>query len=92
MIISADVLVKLRDKHNVTAREVEQCFENLCGIYLEDNREEHQIDPATLWFISPTNKNKLLKIIFIFSNGNIHIKSAYEPSISVVSIYDRFGK
>ena len=34
--ISDAVLQKLRDKHNVTRREVEQCFENKCGLYLED--------------------------------------------------------
>ena len=91
-IVSAGVLVKLRDKHNVSQREVEQCFENLCGVYLEDTREDHQTDPPTLWFIAPTNRGRLLKIIFMFIDGNVHIKSAFEPHQEAIDIYDQHGK
>lgn len=92
IIISQDVLAKLRDKHQVSRREIEQCFENKCGNYLEDAREDHKSDPATLWFVAPTNQDRLLKVVFIYLDGNIHIKSAFEPEPNVVRIYDKYGK
>ena len=90
--MSAGVLAKLRDKHGVSLREVEQCFENLCGMYLEDTREDHQTDPPTLWFIAPTNQGRLLKVIFIFLDGNVHIKSTFEADHEAIDIYERHGK
>lgn len=93
IIISTEVKEKLRNKHNVEVREVEQCFENKCGLFLEDDREAHRTDPATLWFIAPTNKGRTLKVIFIFSaSGGIYLKSAYEPEPEAVRIYDEVGR
>jgi uncharacterized DUF497 family protein len=92
LIVAAAVLVKLRDKHNVSVREIEHCFENLCGLYLEDSREDHQTDPPTLWFIAPTNRGRLLKIVFMFIDGNVHIKSAFEPEKEAVDFYEKHGK
>jgi hypothetical protein len=73
-------------------REVEQCFENKCGTFLPDTREDHQTDPPTLWFIAPTNPGRLLKVIFVFRDGNIYVKSAYEPEPAAITIYERKGK
>lgn len=92
IIISSEVLEKLAIKHNVEQREVEQCFENLIGLFLEDDREDHRTDPPTLWFIAPTNKDRLLKVVFIFIDGNVHIKSAFEPNEIEISIYERCGR
>jgi uncharacterized DUF497 family protein len=92
IIIPSSILMKLRDKHSVSQREVEQCFENLCGTYLEDERENHKTDPATLWFIAETNESRTLKVVFIFLDGNIHIKTAYEPSPGAIALYDAKGK
>ena len=92
LIVSASVLVKLRDKHGVSVREIEQCFENLCGVYLEDDREDHQTDPATLWFIAETNRGRRLKVIFMFIDGNVHIKSAFEAHQDAIAVYDKYGK
>ena len=92
LIVSAGVLAKLRDKHGITIREVEQCFENLCGEYLEDTREDHQTDPPTLWFIGPTNQDRLLKIIFVIRDGNVFLKSAYEPEAAAIAVYEKHGK
>lgn len=92
IIISAGVLAKLRDKHDVEKREVEQCFENHIGLFLEDTREDHQTDPPTLWFIAPTHKERLLKVIFIVMDGNFHIKSAFDPNDEERSIYDNLGR
>lgn len=92
MIVSAGVLAKLRDKHQISRREVEQCFENLCGEFLEDSREDHRTDPPTLWFIGPTNRGRLLKVVFLFRDGNAHIKTAFEPEQKAIDIYDRHAK
>lgn len=92
LIISSAVITKLRDKHGVEAREIEQCFDNRIGNYLEDPREEHRTDPPTLWFIAMTNRNRLLKVIFIYIDGNVHIKSAFEPNKAEIKLYDDFGR
>lgn len=91
-IVSSSVLTKLKDKHSITVREVEQCFENKCGMYVEDDREDNHTDPATLTFIAPTNQNRLLKVAFIFLDGNVHIKTAFEPDEQDIAFYERHGK
>lgn len=87
--ISQAVLDKLRDKHGVTRREVEQCFENKCGLYLEDDREDHKSDPPTLWFVAPTSRGRLLKIIFVYRDGHVHLRSAFDADQNVQELYDR---
>jgi uncharacterized DUF497 family protein len=92
LVVSAAVLDKLREKHGVSVREVEQCFENKCGLYLEDDREDNRTDPPTLTFIAPTNEGRLLKVAFIFLSGNVHIKTAFEPDMADIAFYERHGK
>lgn len=92
LIISPALLEKLQKKHKVTRREIEQCFENRVGNFVEDPREEHRTDPPTLWFVAPTNCDRILKVICVFLDGNIYIKSAYPPSEAVVQMYERDGK
>lgn len=92
LIASAGILEKLRDKHKVTLREVEQCFENLCGMYVEDDREDNRTDPVTLTFVAPTNEDRLLKVCFMFVDGNVHIKTAFDPSLDDIAYYERHGK
>lgn len=92
LILSPELTKKLQDKHDVTRREVEQCFENRVGIYVEDDREEHRTDPPTLWFVAPTNYERLLKVIFIFLDGNIYIKSAFEANKKAIELYELKGK
>lgn len=92
IIISPEILSKLLSKHNVTRREVEQCFESRVGNYLEDTREEHKTEPPSLWFVAPTNCDRILKVIFVFSDGNIYIKSAFEANDRAIQIYAKYGK
>lgn len=86
--ISKTVLEKLETKHNVTRREVEQCFENKCGLLLMDDREEHHSDPPTVWFVAPTNTGRLLKIICIFRDGKVDLRSAYDASSEIQRLYE----
>ncbi len=92
LIVSAGVIAKLREKHGVTERGVEQCFENKCGMYLLDDREDHRTDPPTLWFLAPTNEDRLLKVVFMFVEGNVHLKSAFVPEQAAIDFYEKHGK
>lgn len=87
LIISTAVRVKLDEKHQVCEKEVLECFHNHYGTCLEDDREEHKTAPATNWFISETNHNRVLKVVFMLKDGNIHIKSAYEPGMKDIEVY-----
>jgi hypothetical protein len=92
ILISQAIKDKLRDKHKVCEAEVIQCFENKFGEYLIDDREDHRTDPESLWFISRTNRQKILKVVFMFIDGNIHLKTAYEPNASEISLYEQEGQ
>lgn len=92
ILISQAVKDKLDQKHNVCESEVYQCFENKFGLFLEDDREDNRTDPCSLWFVARTNRNRILKIVFMFVNGNIHLKTAYEPNQDEIDIYEEFGQ
>lgn len=89
LIISAAIEEKLRIKHDVSRREVEQCFENIDGPMLYDTREDHQSDPPTLWFLAVTNKNRLLKIAYIQKGSKVFLRTCYEPNEAEIAIYAR---
>jgi hypothetical protein len=91
--ISAAVREKLEKKHLVTVREVEQCFDNRdrAGRLILDTRDAHKTDPPSRWFISRTNKNRQLKVIFVQVGGNIFLKSAFEPNAKEIEIYNKLG-
>lgn len=88
MIISEAIQRKLNERHGgITRREIEQCFENCEGEHLIDDREKNRTNPPTKWFIALTNQNRLLKVVFVFEDGKIFLKTAYEPSAIEISIY-----
>ena len=78
---------KLLEKHDVTRKEVIECFENRLFSALKDTREEHDTDPPTMWIISETNHNRRLKVLFMVVEGDAVIKSAYEPEPEAEFIY-----
>lgn len=78
-------------KHSVTRREVEQCFENRCGNFLYDNRENNKTDPPTEWFVAETNSGRRLKIVFVPKDGKIFLKTAYDANPEEVRIYEKYG-
>ena len=91
-IIASDaVLLKLKQKHKVSLKEVQECFLNRLGGLLLDTREEHSSEPQTLWFVAATNKNRMLKVIFISDGNAIYIKSAYEANPNIIRIYEKFA-
>lgn len=92
LIISGAIKEKLRTRHSVTVRDVEQCFENKCGTYLQDTREDHRTDPPTLWFVAPNNAGRVLKLMLVFRDGSVYLKSAYDATPEIQDLYERFGK
>lgn len=63
--------------------------DRLCGLLL-DTREEHKTEPETLWFVAATNKNRVLKIIYISDGKSIYLKSAYQASPDIIRIYEKY--
>jgi len=89
--ISQKILNKIENKHSVSRDEVEQCFANRFGGYLRDTREDHKSNPPTHWFVSETDYGRKLKIAFIFNNGAIYLRTAYEPNKEELRIYKKYG-
>jgi hypothetical protein len=88
LVISAEIKEKLVLKHNLSRKDVEQCFKNRTHSYLQDIRLEHLTEPITEWFISENDSGKLIKIVCIFNNGQIFLKSAFPPNEKEISIYN----
>jgi uncharacterized DUF497 family protein len=87
MLVSPKTKAKLKNKHNVDVKEVFECFLNRTAGMLVDSREDHKSNPPTQWFIAPTDLGRELKVCFIFSEGKVHLKSAFEPNATEKSIY-----
>lgn len=76
---SRSVAMKLLTKHDVTEKEVVECFANGEGLYYRDTQEDHDTDPPTMWFMSVTNRGRLLKVCFVRRGSDVDIKTAFEP-------------
>ena len=92
LIISTKVREKLAGKHPpVTQDEIVQCIANRTGKLLFDEREQHQSDPPTRWFISETDYGRKLKIAFLNTAHGIVIRTAYDPNPDELRIYKKYG-
>ena len=89
IIISPAIRSKLARKNPpVSQEEIEQCFTSRDRSFLEDTRDDHRTTPPSLWFISDTDMGRLLKVVFIKrQDGNIAIKTAYDPNEDETKIY-----
>ncbi len=93
LIVRPAVLLKLKTKHYVTIAEVEECFLNQTKDFLEDDRTEHLTMPPTRWFISETDKGRVLKVVFVEQPPQVYeLKTAYEPSPEEERIYDKYAQ
>lgn len=88
-VFSSRITEKLETKHGVTQQEVKECFNNSTGITLEDHREEHATNPPTQWFIATTNNGRELKVVFVYDEGIIYVKTAFKANQANI---DRFNK
>lgn len=93
LIISSRIKEKLsRKEPPVTEEEIIQCFANCVKRFLLDSREEHKTNPPTQWFVSETDFGRKLKIVFIKQkNGDVEIKSAFNPNEEERRIYKRLA-
>lgn len=92
LVISPKIEEKLRNKHNIEPTEVAECFYNRTKGTLIDNREEHKTRPPSEWFIAATDKERLLKVIFVLDNEKIFIKSCFDADKTSVRIYEKQAK
>ena len=88
LVISPAIQGKLAHKHGISRSDVEQCFLNRTRSYLIDNRLDHQTEPPTEWFISENDRGVLVKVVFIFDDGMIYLKSAFPPNSTEIRIYN----
>jgi len=90
IILSQKIRDKIADdKHRVTERDIRECFANTTRGFVEDDREEHRTDPATMWFVSENNYGRRIKVMFVIREGDIYIKSAYPATDVVSAMYAR---
>lgn len=89
--ISPAVKKKIEEKHCLTLDEVYEAISGRLAGFLEDIREQHESDPPTLWFIGSTDFGKLVKIAFIFKDGTMIIRTAYEANHRELAIYKKYA-
>lgn len=87
---------KIRQKRTLKTPRVSEndsyeCFTNRTHVFLEDTREDHKTDPATLWFISENDYGRHLKVCFMTDGQQISIKSAYVPNADEERIYKKYA-
>lgn len=87
--VSPKIRSKLAHKKPpVSLDEIEQCFADRDRTFLEDSREPHRTIPPTQWFIASTDMGRLLKVVFVkLENGDIAIKTAYDPNADEKKLY-----
>jgi hypothetical protein len=94
LVISQKIRSKLLSKAPpVTEEQIVQCFANRSGRFLTDTRADNLTNPLTRWFIAETDYGRKLKICFVpFENGDVHIKTAYDPNPEELRIYAKYGE
>lgn len=91
LVISDAIRAKLQSKHNVSVKDVVECFENRTGKILLDDSEERR-DPPTYFFIAPNNHKRLLKVCFVMRNDRIFLRTCFEPGPGALQIYKEFAQ
>jgi hypothetical protein len=93
LLITNAVEIKIRVKHGLSRRDIEECFSNIERERLEDNRVEHKTDPVTQWFIAQNNFGKHIKVVFmLLEDGRSLLKTAYCPNDDEIRIYMKYAK
>ena len=92
LVISLEVRKKLAVKHGIQESDILECFSDCAAVLLTDDREGRKTDPPTQWFIGETDHGQRLKVVFIFKDGNVILKTAYPPNQEEERIYAKFAK
>lgn len=85
--IDSSIESKLKTKHNVNCSEVRECFANVSKGYLEDTREDYQKEPKTYWFVEQTDHGRWLFIAFLFVDGEVIVKTAFDADEKRKKLY-----
>ena len=90
VIAMKSTIEKLNMKHSVSLLEVEEAFHNMEGVALIDDRDRHKTKPPTVWFISPTEEGRLLKVVGIpfKEKKEFLIKTAFDPEEWEIDLYE----
>lgn len=93
LVISQKVREKLKTRHNVSEDEIAECFTNMEGRFLLDDREDNQTNPASEWFVAETYRGRRLKVIFMYykDTNKIVIKTAYPAEPDAIRIYEKYA-
>jgi hypothetical protein len=85
IVITPKIRAKLQSKHGVEPEEVEQCFANGNGVYIEVVRKGYET--PIYWFIADTHYGRKLQVVFVSEHGNTYICSAYPPNQTAMQNY-----
>lgn len=94
IIIYSSISEKLKNKHGVSASEVEEVFLNREGLLAKEVRPQHQGLEDRFWFISTTDRGRELKVVFFIDpeeNAPVII-TAYEPNDDEVNLYEKIQR
>lgn len=69
-----------------------QCFANRTKLALVDDREDHQSEPPTRWFIAETDFGRKLKIAYIPRGQDVYLRSAFPAAPKWIAIYEDYHK
>jgi uncharacterized DUF497 family protein len=83
------IVSKLREKHKIEIEEVREAFLNYDGEFLKETRSEHQGENQKLWFISETDHDRILKIVFIEDQDQLDLITAYDPDEEDITYYEK---
>ena len=89
--ISSKIEEKLKCKHNITVDEVIEAIGNAKGRPIEDTAEDHKTNPPSDWFISQTDKGRTLKIVIIFRNDDVYLKTAFDAKLSHIKLFEELN-
>ena len=69
-LIPPHILIKIREAHGVDEEEVKEAFFNRDNEICDETREQHRRDYNKIWFISETDKGRLLKVVLAELQGD----------------------
>jgi len=82
--------IACRDHGGITEKEVIECFDNHDGRLCWDSRPQHldRKGRPSPWFVAPTHRGRLLKIMFVREGTTLHLKSAYPATQMVHQLFE----
>jgi len=94
IIIYPAILEKLKNKHDVSAGEIEEAFLNRHGSLAKEVRPRNQGTEDRFWFVSATDQGRELKVVFFIDaeENQPVVITAYEPNDDEVNLYEKIQR